>query len=197
MLGLSTIAGILTTRVRIATTGQLAAACGVAPATLARRLGAMARTGWVQSGVGSLRCPVMLQPVFAWRPEDPEPSFQRLAWRLDCRWAATEPAAVRLWWATPQAVAEFGGVGGRVRQPLQLEHDCAVSEVFVRRGRDADWRMEDLLTGESYGGKVPDAVIVDPGGADTVIEIGGQYPASRIEAFHQAMRSNDLTYELW
>lgn len=197
MLGLTVVAGVLTARVRVATTGQLAEVCGVAPATLARRLGAMERAGWVHSARGSLRCPVMPRPVLTWKPDDPEPSFQRLAWRLDHRWASTEPRPVRLWWAAPQAVAEFGGVGGRVRQPLQLEHDCAVCEVFVRRGRGTDWRMEDLLAGESYGGKVPDAVIVDAGGADTVVEIGGQYPAARLEAFHRAMRSSDSTYELW
>ena len=197
MLSLSVIAGILTARVRIASTGQLAAACGVASATLARRLGAMERMGWVQCGVGSLRCPVMLQPVSTWRPEDPDPSFQRLAWRLDCRWATTEPTRCHLWWATPLAVAEFGGVGGSIKQNLQIEHDLAVTEVFLRRGRYANWRMEDIFEEGEFGTKIPDAVVADELGLITVIEIGGQYSAARLEAFHLAMERLNLPYELW
>ena len=57
--------------------------------------------------------------------------------------------------------------------------------------------MEDLFEDGEFGTKVPDAVVSDDGGAITVIEIGGQYSAARLGAFHRAMRHLDLPYELW
>jgi len=139
----------------------------------------------------------MIKPVALWQPYDAVPNFRALAHKLDARWSSCEPKPCQVWWATPQAVAEFGGVGGSIKQNLQIEHDLAVTEVFLRRGQKANWRMEDVFEEGEFGSKIPDAVVTDNTGAITVLEIGGQYSAARLEAFHVAMERLNLPYELW
>ena len=138
-----------------------------------------------------------MDPVAFWQPGDAEPSFHSLSYQLDARWSACEPKPCQVWWATPHAVAEYGGVGGWIKQNLQIEHDLAVTEVFLRRGKNANWRMEDVFEEGEFGTKIPDAVVADELGQITVIEIGGQYSAVRLEAFHVAMERLNLPYELW
>lgn len=188
---------MLTTKARLATGLQLLEFLNLNLPSVSRTLRLMKKQGWLESAKGAFRQPNLVCPIFTWQPAQDEPSFHSLAHKLDSRWATTEPTSCHLWWASSLAVEEFDGVGGHLRQPLQIEHDLAVTEVFLRRGRTAIWRMEDQFEGGEFGTKIPDAIISDNTGAVTVIEIGGQYSAARLEAFHHAMEQLELSYELW
>ena len=188
---------MLTTKVRLATSLQLLDFLSLTLPTVSRILRSMKKAGWLKSAKGAFRQPNLVCPIFTWQPAQAEPNFHSLAHKLDSRWATTEPTPCHLWWASSFAVEEFGGVGGSIKQNLQIEHDLAVTEVFLRRGRSANWRMEDLFDEGEFGTKIPDAMISDNSGAITVIEIGGQYSAARLEAFHHAMEQRNLPYELW
>jgi hypothetical protein len=193
----STILKMLTCSVRVATTFQIAELLSHSRVKTARLLSSLQRGGWLEESCCALRSPSLSAPVRLWQPGDNQANFHALAHKLDLRWSLCEPKPCQVWWATPQAVAEFGGVGGSIKQNLQIEHDLAVTDVFLRRGRYADWRMEDVFDEGEFGTKIPDAVVTDKLGQITVIEIGGQYSAARLEAFHFAMDRLNLPYELW
>ena len=54
--------------------------------------------------------------------------------------------------------------------------------------------MANLRVGE----KRPDAFIVNvQGQVESVIEFGGDYDRSRVEAFHRDCAERNLPYELW
>ncbi len=188
---------LLTTQARLATSLQLKEFLKLLQQVATRILRAMKTQGWLESAHGAFRQPVMVSPILTWQPTQAPPNFHSLAHRLDSRWASTEPTPCHLWWATSLVVEEFGGVGGAIKQNLQIEHDLAVSEVFLQRGRCANWRMEDLFDDGEFGPTIPDAIVSDNSGAITVIEIGGQYSASRLEGFHLAVEQLELPYELW
>jgi DNA-binding transcriptional MocR family regulator len=189
---------LLTKHVKLATTRQLADHLGERFCRVNRHLSKMERKGWLESASGAFRQPGMNEPLFTWEPGDDPPSFTSLAYRLDTRWAKTEPTPCKVWWATPKAVAEFGGHGGQIKQPSQVEHDIAVMEVYLRRGRLGDWQLEDRIRNvEDFGGTIPDALLDWPDWSEMVIEIGGQYPASRLSELHDAIENVGLPYELW
>lgn len=193
----SIVLHFLTFAVRVATTVQIAELRSGSILETARQLRGLHRGGWLEEACCALRRPSLISPLHLWQPGDDEPGFQALAHKLDARWASCEPEPCQIWWATPLAVAEFGGTGGSIKQNLQIEHDLAVTAVFLRRGRNANWRMEDHFEDGEFGSKIPDAIVMDNTGAMTVIEIGGQYSAARLEAFHLAMERLNLSYELW
>jgi DNA-binding Lrp family transcriptional regulator len=191
------ILSVLTCNVRLATTEQLATLTGLPTSTVFRQLRKLEASGWLESARVAIRRPKLDTPIFTWQPAQPTPNFSSLAYKLDSRWASLEPTPCHLWWTTPLAVAEFGGVGGRIKQPTQVEHDLAVAEVYLKLGAPSGWKMEDLFDECEFGTKIPDAALTDEDGTLCVIEIGGQYAASRIEAFHKAMKRVELPYELW
>lgn len=193
----SIVLNLLTFTVRVATTAQVAELLSHSIPDTARQLRSLQRGGWLEESCCAFRSPSLIAPVSLWQPGDAEPSFHALAHKLDARWSTCEPEPCQIWWATPLAVAEFGGTGGTIKQNLQIEHDLAVTQVFLRRGRNANWRMEDHFEEGEFGSKIPDAIVMDNTGAVTVIEIGGQYAAARLEAFHVALERLNLPYELW
>jgi hypothetical protein len=70
-------------------------------------------------------------PLVNWLPDLPEADWQAVAWKLQHRW--NELAATRVWInvATRQAASVVGG--GRLRQPMQLQHDLAMTGVYLVR----------------------------------------------------------------
>jgi hypothetical protein len=101
-----------------------------------------------------------------------------------------------------------GGVGGRLRQALQLQHDLGVAEIWARRGQDAGprWLSEDAYRAHCQlerKSKVPDAVILDTRAPDKhgallrVIEFGGRYSRQRLENFHRFWSRRGVDYEIW
>jgi hypothetical protein len=192
----------LTLRVRVADEGQLAAACGEG---VPRRLSQLRMRGLLERGTVAVRRPAVESPVWVWNPGNAAPYAGRLAWTLQKRWKGISPQVVTVWWGTERAARLMGGVGGRLRQPLQVAHDLGVADIYFRRlaagTPDGDWIGEDHYRREfrpRRGEKVADAVELDPsGGIARVIEFGGAYPARRVREFHRYWSRRQIPYELW
>ena len=98
-----------------------------------------------------------------------------------------------------------GGVGGRLRQPMQLQHDLAVTAVYIARQKDTPedetWVGEDayrVLLHPRALVKVPDALIVDQQHKPRrVVELGGMYGPRRLRGFHRYWASRRIPYEIW
>jgi hypothetical protein len=124
-----------------------------------------------------------------------------VAYRLECRWANSEPQPVTIYWATSRTAALFGGSLVGVKQPLQLEHDLLIGDVFTRYHREGiatQWHTEDRLRGspQAFAGKLPDAAVCH-GLGWTIVEIGGQYGSKRLMEFVTAMNQMQLAFEVW
>jgi len=147
------------------------------------------------------------RPLVNWRPRMPEPNHDANAWQLKCRWTGIAVTSCLVTWATNQAARLHGGCGGRLRQPLQVQHDLGLASVFIGRlelkpSQATRWLGEDVLRrqhGLGPGRKAADAAIVDGNGrVEKVIEFGGMhYSAERLRRLHHYCRRNRLAYELW
>jgi hypothetical protein len=88
---------------------------------------------------------------------------------------------------------------------MQVQHDLAVTAVYVIRQRSASagniWLGEDayrFLVCSEYRMKVPDALIVDRQyRTQRVIELGGIYSPMRLRKFHRHWSSANTPYEIW
>lgn len=148
--------------------------------------------------------PPLLAPLADWRVGQPAPDAGAIAYRCQQRWQGRPPRPSTAWIATGQAAQLFGGVRrGELKQPTQVTHDLGVAAVWLRLREiaphwAATWRGEDLLASTRRGQKLPDAFLVDEGGRVVcVIEFGGSYDASRVQAFHDDCASRGLPYQLW
>ena len=190
---------LLTWRVRLATGTQLVEFSGSAART--RKLhvaGLLAKDSTVAA------VPTLVQPLAIWLPGQEAPDFQALAWKLLQRRRSTRPKRVRVFWATKRAVQISGGVGGRIRQPVQVEHDLGTTATFLRRRIVAPEEAERCVGEDIYrlqaarGCKVPDALLCSAtGAAERAIEYGGAYAASRIRGFHRHCSGQKLAWEIW
>jgi len=190
---------LLTDKARFATSEQVAAVLGTEPGATARKLKALAKAGWVGGGTVVVRRPPVECPLMT--DGDPASAAAAVAWKLETRWGHARPRPARLWWATRRAAQLYGGRFSGVRQPLQVEHDLLLLDVLTRRPTATaawEWFGEDDLRGRAreFGGKVPDAV-VEKAGVRTVVEVGGQYSAERLEAFVAAMTRSRSAFEVW
>jgi len=140
-----------------------------------------------------------------WLPGMPEPPWHSISWQLQRRYSAARPVRVWISWATRPAVALVGGTGGRLRQPLQVQHDLGVAAVYVSRRSqpcsDKQWIGEDAyrsLLRSSDRSKIPDALIVDQHNRICrAIEFGGLYSPARLEGFHRYWAKKGIPYEIW
>jgi hypothetical protein len=198
---------LLTRRVRLATEDQLRAYAKSqfqVDSSLTRRLCRLEKVGLLVRQRAMVGMIPFVSPLHVSKPEHGEPEYDKLAWRLQWRWAHATSESYTLFWASPRAVQLFGGASGWLRQPLQFEHDLAVTAVFLRRmqtcpAQMAGWMGEDGLRQRSAEWRlhsIPDAVILNSEGAiQTVVELGGIYPAEKLRRFHRHFRM--LSYELW
>ena len=201
----------LTHCVRVADGDQLAT---VSQAQVERRLVSLRERGLLNNGAVTVRRPQPTAPVWNWQPGDPAPAAGPLAWQLQKRWQVCAPQTINVWWATSDAARLMGGVGGRLRQPLQVAHDLGVTDVYSRfvaadpgtagpagTNPTGTWMGEDNYRREFRPlrkVKVPDAVVLDADGdIERVIEFGGAYPARRVEAFHRYWSRQQIPYEVW
>jgi hypothetical protein len=125
---------------------------------------------------------------------------------LERRWQAAETRPVAVYWATRRAVCLVGGIGGPLRQRLQVQHDLGVAAVYFRILTTApvggeQWIGEDVYRRDfvsSKRGKIPDAALLNSAGSiDRVIEIGGLYPPERLRTFHKYWSKRSIPYDLW
>ncbi len=159
------------------------------------------------------------QPVIAYQLTGPlatsaqatgSVNFGHIAWLLEKRWAQAPRHAATVVWSTQRAVALVGGICGRLRQPLQLQHDLGVSEVYALWQSEINgsageatetWVGEDAYHAywqRSSSSKVPDAVVLGAGGQiKRVIEFGGRYSKERLRSFVQYWKKQRTAYEIW
>lgn len=137
-------------------------------------------------------------------------NFSHIAWLLEKRWAQAPRRVATVVWATRRAVELVGGICGRLRQPLQLQHDLGVSEVYAIWQRKAigsaseaneTWVGEDAYHTywqRAASSKVPDAVLIGSDGQiKRVIEFGGRYSKERLRSFVRYWKKQHTAYEIW
>lgn len=144
-------------------------------------------------------------PVYRWEPGDPTPDPNRAAYALRSRW--TKPIQDTLVFVASKRAAErFGGVGGRIKLPLQATHDLHVATVYLHYrctmpAAAEQWCSEEILARRSRprpGEKLPDAVLCNALGEPFfVVEFGGSYGADRVAKLHRYCEERGLAYELW
>jgi hypothetical protein len=145
----------------------------------------------------------LVGPLVLGARDSKTPDFGSIAWQLRKRWEQSSRRVQRMLWANTAAVNLVGGVGGKLRQPLQLDHDLGVAEIWACRHNEPtlQWISEDIYRSwfvRSAKDKVPDALLIDPDGnvVKRVLEYGGQYSRRRLEAFHRYW-STRAPYEIW
>lgn len=195
----------LTHKVRLLTTDQVARGWwpGAAESTACERLQRLEGAGLLERTT-VLASPLLglTTPVFSWHPSAEAPNYGALSYLVQRRW--TQPAArTSVVVASAKAAARFGGVGGRLKRPLQASHDLNLSEVYIHfrntaPSRAARWVGEDVFAREHRGTKLPDAFLCNElGRPESVVEFAGSYSTERIEAFHEYCAEEGLPYELW
>ena len=198
----------LTRAVRVLSVNQIAAhwfaAAADAGRAATRRLGLLQERGFVEV-FQMPACPevaIPVCPLTEWEPGNAAPDFVSLARTLAQRW--TQPAApVSCVVATSASGTWLGGAGGRRPRRSEISHDLLLGELYLgwrRRTPDgiAEWISESRLRRLGYGDqtRLPDAM-VDAGGVRRVIEVGGEYSASKLAEFHEFCATRGLSYELW
>ena len=144
-------------------------------------------------------------PIFSWRRGKPAPDCHRISWRLERRWTRPYPQCSAVYWATSRLARRIGGRGGRLMQPLQVQHDVGVAAVYCLflqdRPEEADrWIGEDQYRrlAPKRIPKVPDAVVLGADGRiERAIEFGGRYSARRLRSLHRAFERRGLPYEIY
>ena len=194
---------ILTWELRVASEAQLASGLGVSLTQLRQLVRRLAKQGLVTSWRTTMLSLELHGPLASHVRGSDTPDFASLAWQLRKRWRQAPRIPARVCWATSAATQLVGGVGGRLRQPLQLDHDLGVAEIWARRLREPDlnWISEDVFRNwflRASRTKVPDALLVaeDRTQIKRVLEYGGQYSAIRLEDFHRYWSSR-APYEIW
>lgn len=145
-------------------------------------------------------------PLLDWRPGNPEPLFDRLAWQAESRLAHAATATLLIT-ATKKAQALTGGpIGSRPQRSAEIAHDLMAAAVFesLRRNhpdRAASWKPEEAILQELFSERtslaeetIPDAIVGDSS-EEIIIEIAGRYGADKLRAIHDAHK--ERRYELW
>jgi hypothetical protein len=143
-------------------------------------------------------------PVAVWRLGEAPPDFGGVAYQLQHRWHRIPVQQTSCVVATSVAATHFGGQGGRRPRESEQTHDIHMSAVYLfHRERDPGIRqtwvhesaiMENRL--KRKGQKLPDALLLRPGGAHAV-EFGGTYSKDKLHAFHSYCQQQQLSYEIW
>lgn len=195
---------LLTCKTRVATERHLSRLMGTSTRTTQKRLAQLCDGGWLAACPVSVALPLLQGPLLA--PGTAFPDFHRLAWRLTKRHRDLVASNEIAYWATGRASRLTGGVGGSLRQPLQIEHDLLVTEAYLLRCQfDAStpnrWVSEDVFR-RDYPKRlvttVPDALLLDEiGQPHCAVEIGGSYGAHRLRKLYHAFARRKLLWELW
>lgn len=203
------ILGMLSLRVRLASVTQISRTWwgrGTDSAqTCCRRLRRLEKAGLLTRRHATvLAMPELEAPLACWRPGSPLPDLGAIAWSLRRRWRG-EPVATTIFLVTQSCANYFGGRRrGRISRAFQVAHDLGVAEMFMAiRRSDAEaaalWIDEDRLAPARRRQKLPDAVISHALDSlpELVLEFGGNYSKSRLQAFHDDSESRGLPYQIW
>lgn len=203
----SDILNALAFRVRMLSLGQIAGAwwgdSSDPPRFAGRRLGPLVDAGLLQEREVLAHPLLELNaPEFAWTPGEPGPDVDAVSYRLKSRWTERR-TRTRVFLATKRTLAELGGAGGKLPVLGQETHDLHMGSVYLRLRRldpeaAESWVGEDVFAPERRGQKLPDAVLLGPGGeVRLVIDFAGSYDAERVAAFHEDCARRGTPYELW
>jgi hypothetical protein len=143
-------------------------------------------------------------PVVSWRPEDGDPDFGAVAYRLKYRW--TEPPQdTPMVIATARCAQRFAGYGGRRPRPAETTHDIHLAQIYLRLLQANDKRTR-LWVSEAArarsaarrgrAAKLPDVLVGRPG-KFLALEFGGEYDKARLREFHSYCQEHELPYEVW
>lgn len=200
---------MLNWRVRLASLDQIARVWWSGKAagrkSCSRRLGRLEKDGLLyRAYVTALVIPELNGPLAYWQPGTCVPDLGSLSWNLRRRWRR-EPLSQTIFFPTQKCSRYFGGKRrGRISRVFQVSHDLGTTEMFlaVRRSDRATaalWIDEDRLAPTRRGQKLPDAVIARDLDAlpILVLEFGGNYSKSRLQAFHIDNESRGLAYQIW
>lgn len=148
----------------------------------------------------------LIKPMFEWEPQQPtEPDFWKLSWACETRFEKVDAESHTVYLATEKACRHFGGVGGRLRQPFQLEHDLGTASMFVAHVRAQtkrqEWVGEDSIR-RYYRHmkikKIPDAAVIAGERVVKAIEFAGRsYSGDYIRKFHLHWKTRTTPYEIW
>lgn len=192
-------------RVRVLAFSHVAELVGKDEAS--RSLRTLSRNGFVESLHIQTKLLQLTGPIFEWAPEDPtQPDFWKLSWAAEARFNNIEAQSHTIYLATEKACRHFGGVGGRLRQPFQLQHDLGTASTFVayvtRASTDRQgWIGEDCIR-RFYRHlkikKIPDAAAISDDQVAKAIEFAGRtYSGDYIGKFHAFWKKKNTQYEIW
>lgn len=144
----------------------------------------------------------LTEPLAVWQPGLPPPAFGEIAYAAKSRWKCP-PVVTEFVTATTDAGRLMGGQGGRHPRTSEASHDMHLAAVYLRmrrelRTRSESWRSEAQVLAKRDGAadKLPDALVRD-GRSKTAIEFVGEYPATKLAAFHGYCEREGFGYELW
>lgn len=169
------------------------------------RIRILAECGWVRRGTVFARpLPPIERPLFTWRPREPAPKFDAIAWIAQSRWTAAAKS-ISVIVASDKSSRHFFGRRARgIRQGFQTTHDLGVAEVYLRfreqfPSQISEWRGERMIAHLRRRKKIPDAVIADEAlwPPKLVVEFAGEYSARRLRQFHHICVKEQLPYQLW
>jgi hypothetical protein len=140
----------------------------------------------------------VMDPLWVFRPGDPLPPHERIAWAAQKR--LKPPQEYTVVRASQRGCNIFGGSVVRWN-PTQIYHDTMKSSVL--EAWRAAGRRTDLWVGEHRLGslakllpKVPDAFVLLQDRA-VIVEVIGDYPPSRIREFVESLDGYGFEIELW
>lgn len=147
----------------------------------------------------------LVDPVVAWRPRDPEPGFDKVAYRLATRWTLPPTRHTALI-ATRKTGLHYGGWGGRHPRPTERTHDLHMAALYLLKRAEnpavsRHWQSEEKLRehrkSEKYDERqhLPDAILTRP--KRIAIEFGGSYKVEKLRSFHYYCQRIGLPYEMW
>jgi hypothetical protein len=200
------IVDTLTWRIRVVTDVQLAK---IKPnGDLDRTLNSLVRNGLLESFSLPTYVLALEAPLYCWEPErSDEPSYWEICWEAKKRLSRRPSVNVTIFHATQMAERQFGGVGGKIRQPFQIVHDLGTASVFVAHTLSNElegelhWVSEDVIR-RYYRflnlKKIPDAAILDNEKISTVIEfVGRDYTPVQLRRFHRYWKKKQIPYQIW
>lgn len=195
----------LTCRVRILTALQVANLWAVSRRNrrvLRRRMKRLADAGLLELYTINAHVLSPARPLFAWRPESPEPDARLVSRKARARWSsAAVPTLVCV--AAPLVANLLGSTSCGLPKPEHRDHDLLLAAVYVHYRTQhpktaALWTGEHILPKAGYRTKDPDAFLRNAQGqVIRIIESAGSYSPKQVESFHEHCAEQELPYELW
>jgi hypothetical protein len=144
------------------------------------------------------------EPYARWQPNQAAPDSGSVSYMGRRRIREALRQSVLVIWATGRAASLVGGIGGKLRQPWQVQHDLGVASIYFHFRRYASekacrWISEDIYRRDIASNateKVADAFLLsDARDIELAIELVGDYSSARLRAFHEFWSNRQIPYE--